>query len=323
MMFSSAIAFGYAWPLSFITPVFTAKLLTTPRTLPAKAQIGFLVLLFTGLSVGTEILLPLLQYPGVYLIFTALVLFLLFYAKAGGTNPLLVVFMLMGIIVVPLIGTVNPGLARGVADGLFFSAAVSMAAIHISSALFPDPPGLDVTDKPQAPPKAPLPQWERIALAMRSVTVLFPLVVMFQLFSMVNAAVALIFAMMLTLEPTYGAHLKAGSGLILANLSGGLVAVVIYQLLVWVPSFPFFLLLVTLSGLMIGNQIVAGTKIGKLLSAGITAVFIVLGPALTGDSAAGATLAIRLALIAVGVVYVVFAFGLLERLTRGKRRLAT
>ena len=151
---------------------------------------------------------------------------------------------------------------------------------------------------------------------------LFPLVVYFQLYSAVGAAVMLIFAMMLSLEPTYGVHLRAGSGLILANLSGGLVGVIIYQLLVMVPSFSFFLMLCLIAGLMIGDQIFSDTKLGKLLSAGITAVFIVLGPTLTGDAAAGANLALRLFLIAAGVIYVVLAFGLLERLTRGRRTLA-
>jgi hypothetical protein len=59
--------------------------------------------------------------------------------------------------------------------------------------------------------------------------------------------------------------------------------------------------------------------LGKLLSAGITAVFIVLGPSLTGDSTAGAGLAMRLVLISAGVIYVVLAFGLLRRLTEGGR----
>jgi len=322
MTLSAAIAFGIGWPLSFITPVFAAKLLASPRTLPLKAQFGFLLLLKVGLVVGTEVFLPMLQYPGVFLLFSGLVLFLLFYAKAGGAPPLLIVFLLIGIIVVPLVGTINPALSRGVANGLFFSAAIAIATINVSNALLPDPSGLEVPKTPEASTAPPPTPHEQAILALRSVVVLYPLFVVFMLFSAVGGAVALIFAMMLTLEPTYGVHLSAGKGLIMANLSGGMVAVVIYQLLVFVPSYPFFLMLVTASGLLIGNQIFSGSKLGKLLSAGITAVFIVLGPTLTGDAAAGANLALRLALIAAGVIYVVFAFGLLERLTRGKRRLA-
>jgi len=322
MTLSSAIAFGVAWPLSFITPVLAAKLLTTPRALGPKQQIGFLVLLWAGLTVGTELLLPLLSYPAVHILFTGLALFLLFYAKASGTNPIVIVFVLIGVIVVPLIGTVQPSLARAVAQGLVFSAAVSVLTIYIAGAVFPDPTDVPVPVKPPAPATKPTSS-ECARLALRSLIVLYPLVVFFQLYSMTGASVMLIFAMMLSLEPTYGVHLKAGSGLIFANLSGGLVGVILYQLLVMVPSFWFFLMLCLLSGLLIGDQIFSHTKLGQLLSAGITAVFIVLGPTLTGDAAAGANLALRLALIAAGVIYVVLAFGLLERLTRGARRMQT
>jgi hypothetical protein len=322
MTLSSAIAFGFAWPLSFVTPVMAAKLLTAPRALGPKQQIGFLVLLWAGLTIGTEILLPLLSYPAVHLLITGLALFLLFYKKASGTNPIVIVFILIGVIAVPLIGTVQPSLARAVAQGLVFAAAVSVLTIYVSGALFPDPPDAPAPPKPEAAASRPTSK-ECAVLALRSLIVLYPLVVLFQLYSMTGAAVMLIFAMMLSLEPAYGVHLKAGSGLILANLSGGLVAVILYQLLVMVPSFWFFLTLCLLSGLLIGDQIFSHTKLGQLLSAGITAVFIVLGPTLTGDAAAGANLALRLALIAAGVIYVVLAFGLLERLTRRTRRMQT
>jgi hypothetical protein len=319
---SSALAFGWAWPLSFITPVITAKLLTTPRALAPKQQIGFLMLLWAGLTLGTELILPVLHYPVVHVLLTGLALFLLFYKKAQGTHPILIVFLLIGVIVVPLIGTIQPSLARAVAKGLFYSAAISVATVYVATALFPDPSDAPPPPTPDAAARERSPT-ECAALSLRSVAVLFPLVVLFQLYSMTGAAVMLIFAMLLSMEPTYGVHLRAGSGLILANLSGGLVGVLLYQLLVMVPSFWFLLMLCLAAGLTIGHEIFSGTKLGKLLSAGITAVFIVLGPSLTGDSAAGANLATRVGLITAGVIYVVLAFGLLERLTRGRRRLAT
>jgi hypothetical protein len=131
--------------------------------------------------------------------------------------------------------------------------------------------------------------------------------------------VALIMATLLSLEPDYGKHLKTGKGLILANLVGGLIAVIIYRLLIWVPSFPFFVLLVLLGGLWMGELIFSDRVLGKLLAGGITTVFLILGPVLTGEAVAGQELLIRLGLIMAAVVYVVLAFGLLERLTRGRR----
>jgi len=102
--------------------------------------------------------------------------------------------------------------------------------------------------------------------------VLDPLVLYLQLYSLISGLVMLVFAMMLSLEPSYGVHLKAGSALIRANLAGGVVGVAVYELLVMVPSFPFLLLLCFAAGLLVGDQIFAGTPLGKALSAGITAI---------------------------------------------------
>ena len=111
MTLSSAVALGLAWPLSFITPVMTAKLLTQPKVMPFKAGLAFVVLAGGALFLSARLLLPMLSYPAVHLLLTALILFLLFYAKAGGTNPILVVLLLIGTLVIPLIGTVAESLA--------------------------------------------------------------------------------------------------------------------------------------------------------------------------------------------------------------------
>lgn len=147
----------------------------------------------------------------------------------------------------------------------------------------------------------------------------YPLAEAILLFSLVDLAVVLVMAALLALEPTFGKHLAAGRKLILTNLAGGLVAVVIYNLLVWVPSFTFFLLLLFLTGLWVGSWIFSDHPFGKLLGGGITTLFLILGPVVTGDAEAGSKLYLRVAMIMGAVVYVVLAFGLIERLTRGRR----
>jgi len=327
MALSAGIAFGLAWPLAFLTPVITAKLLTIQKALPLKAGVGFIVILSGALILTRELLIPTLDYPVIHLLLTGLILFLLFYAKAGGTNPILVVLLMLGVLVVPLAGTVSETLAVAVTQGLIFATVVAVAMLYITAAIFPDPrveegSGVAAEESSEAADEgseAGLSPQIRSALALRSLIVLFPLAVGFQLFSLLGFMVALIMATLLALEPGYGKHLKAGKGLILANLVGGLIAVGIYRLLVWVPSFIFFVLLVFLGGLWMGGWIFSGRPLGRLLGGGITTVFLILGPVLTGEAAAGVELLIRLGLIMGAVVYVVLAFGLLERLTRGRR----
>ena len=325
MALSAGIAFGLAWPLAFLTPVITAKLLTLPKPLPLKAGIGFIVILTGSLVLAREFLIPTLDYPAIHFLLTGLILFLLFYAKAGGTNPVLVVLLVIGILVVPLAGTVSATLAEAVTLGVIFAAVVAIAMLYLTAALFPDPrleegTGVEAEEAVAGEESEGRPSSHiRSVLALRSLVVLFPLAVGFQLFSLLGSMVALIMATLLALEPEYGKHLKAGKGLILANLVGGLIAVGVYRLLVWVPSFTFFVLLVFLGGLWMGGWIFSDRLLGKLLGGGITTVFLILGPVLTGEAAAGIELLIRLGLIMGAVVYVVLAFGLLERLTRGRR----
>ncbi len=333
MTLSSGVAFGLAWPLSFLTPVLTAKLLSLPKVMPFKTSLAFVAMISGSFILSVRLLLPTLAYPAVHLLVMALILFLLFYAKAGGTNPILVVFLLISALVVPLIGTVSESLAILISKGLIFATIVAVAMVYVAAAVFPDPPGVGPTvasagqasgggeeggEAERVGDGPPSPRI-RTALALRSFVVLYPIVMVFQMFSIAEGAVVLIFASLLTMEPTFGKHLAAGKGLILANLVGGLVAVVIYQLLVMVPSFAFLLLVVLLAGLWVGGWIFSDRPLGKLLGGGITTLFIVLGPTLTGEAQAGADLFVRLAMIMGAVVYVVLAFGLLERLTRGRR----
>jgi hypothetical protein len=327
MTLSAGIAFLLAWPLAFITPVMAAKLLTLPKVLPAKAAAGFIGVLGVSMFLSTQLLLPTLEFHAVHLLLTALILFLLFYAKASGTNPLLVVLLLLGVLVVPLVGTISQPLAAAAASGIVFSTAVAIGVVYVVSAIFPGPASSAPAEESPgsgigAGTSDLLPQSERIALASRSFVVLYPLTVVFLYYSLVGGTVVLVMASFLAMEPTFGKHLAAGKGLILGNLVGGLVAVAIYNLLVWVPAYPFFLLLVLLAGLWVGGWIFSDHPLGKLFGIGITAVFLILGPAVTGDAEAASKLYTRVALIMGAVVYVVLAFGLLERLTRGRRRAA-
>ena len=59
--------------------------------MPPKLAVGFLVVFGAGLLFGTNVMLATLAYPAIHMLFTGLLLFLLFYAKAGGTNPVLLI----------------------------------------------------------------------------------------------------------------------------------------------------------------------------------------------------------------------------------------
>ena len=211
MTLSSGVAFGLAWPLSFLTPVLAAKLLSLPKVMPFKKSLAFVAIISGSFLLSAWLLLPTLRYPFVHLVITALILFLLFYARAGGTNPLIVVFLLIAALVVPLIGTLSESLAMAVSKGLIFATVVAVAMTYVAAAAFPDPPGLGPTvasasqggdsgeDEGAGEGDGPPSPRVRTAMALRSMVVLYPLVVVFQMFSIADFAVVIIFASLLTL----------------------------------------------------------------------------------------------------------------------------
>lgn len=318
LVLASGIAFAFAWPLAFLMPVIAAKLLTAPRAMSVRVAVGALALLGVSLLFATQVMLPTLDYPPIHVALTGLLLYRLMLWKISGGPAVVVVLLIIGILLVPLVGTVDPELAGAVAVGLYLDAVLAVAIVFMVSALIPDPADAPPHLKPKPEPLAES-RRERSTLAIRSVVVLLPLAASLQLFSLTDATVSLMMAILLTLEPRYGKHLKTGMGLLAANLAGGLVAVAMYQAMIFVPSYAFLLLVTSLAGLVIGGQIFSGSKVGKLLGAGITTAYIVLGPSLTGTSEAGASMLLRLAFVVVGVAYVVFAFGLMERLHLLKR----
>ena len=80
-----AVAFGFAWPMGFLTPVLVAKLLGTPGFRPSLAgAAGMLGTIAIGLGLGLAIALPLNAYPAVQLLVVGLALFRIFHASASG-----------------------------------------------------------------------------------------------------------------------------------------------------------------------------------------------------------------------------------------------
>jgi hypothetical protein len=107
MTASAGIAFLSAWPLSFITPLLVAKLLSLPRDPPLKAGVGLIVILSVSFFLSAWLLLPTARYPAVHLLLMGLILFHLFFAKAGGANPIMVTFTLIGVMAIALVGSVS------------------------------------------------------------------------------------------------------------------------------------------------------------------------------------------------------------------------
>ena len=311
-----AFAMGFAWQLSFLTPVLALSFLATPAPRPTlKAGIVFVTVIAVACMAGLLLSRYLLPYPLVFIPFTGLLLLRLFYAKSGGASPLLITWLMIAILLIPLMAMQSPALAVGVAGGIVFGAAMTVLVVWLAYGIFPDPAGPQ--NEPVAPAPAPAPtKTERLRDSILSTVVVLPVLIMFYSFEFVGSLLVLIFIALLSMQPSFAKNFEAGFALIIGNVVGGLAAIVFYNLLVVVPEFVFLIVLTLLAGLIFGSRVFSGKKTAPLYGMAFSTVLLVIGstPSSTGD--AGAKVYTRIVQIMLAVGYVVVAFGVIERIAK-------
>ena len=88
-----------------------------------------------------------------------------------------------------------------------------------------------------------------------------------------------------------------------------------YELVVMVPMFSYLILLFFGLSLWIGNQVLTQRKYADSVKAGFSTVVIIFGFAVSSNEVdAGGKIISRVIQIAIVVIYMVLAFGLIEKL---------
>ena len=174
-----ATAMGFDWPMSFLTAVLSLSFLASPAGSPAfKAGISFILTIaiasYAALLIG-GILLP---YPFVYIPFIGLLLFRLYYAKGSSFPPLLILWLLIALLLIPLMMIHSPALAETIAIYLVVGASAALLVTWISFALFPDR-SIDKNEKINSPPPLHPKKEERFQTAVDSTIVVFPVLILF------------------------------------------------------------------------------------------------------------------------------------------------
>lgn len=313
-----AVAMGFGWQLSFLTPVLSLSFLGTPAPRPKlKGGIAFIAVVAVACLAGMMLSRFVLPYPLVFIPFTGYLLFRLFYAKTGGVSPLLIMWMLIALLVIPMLAMLAPALAGLVAAGIVVGATVTIGVVWLTYGIFPDPVGAAQEAAPVKPAAVAMPG-ERLQGAVLSTSVLFPVFVLFYMFQWADSILILIFVAILAQQPSFATNFKAGVALIVGNVIGGAAAIVFYELLVVVPEFWFLLVLTLLAGLVFGTRVFSGKPTAPLCGMAFSTLLLVIGSTTSGEGEAGSKVYSRVMQMLAAVVYVVAAFGLIERFKRAR-----
>ena len=308
-----AMAQSIAWPMAFITPVFTAMFLASPTPCPTRPAVVFLAISMLATSAtGLFLTLFLLPYLLAYVVGLILIYLLIFYWAFSGANPFLIVMILVGVTAIPVLGQLTPNLALGFSIGFSISALAAIALVLLAHGLVPDQPAPPTTGTAAAQKALPSEE-QRLEMAFMSTLVVAPAALFFLHFQLASELVTLIFIVTMSFQPNVKAGLAASKKNLTGAFAGGLIATVWYELLVMVPSFTFLILLTFAFMLWVGAGIYSGRSNAAVYAASLSTVLIVLGGAVGSEEAEAATkFYIRVLQIFVAGLYVVGVFSLLE-----------
>ena len=317
-----AVALGVNWQLSFLTPVLALSFFASPTPRPTLKQgVSFVAVIAVACLAGLKLGQYLLSYPLVYIPFTGLVLFRIFYMMASGRSPLLTMWLLIALLVIPLITITSPAIAHMVAAGILTGAAATVGVVWLAYGVLPDPPGTHDVNAPVGERAELPPAMERFKTAAISILVVLPVLVLFYAFKLQSSLLILIFVALLTSQPGFATSFKAGTALIIGNVIGGAASIVMYELLAMMPQFYFLVMTTFLAGLIFGARVFSDNPKAKLYGMAFSTLLLVIGSTTaSGSDEAGSAVYTRVAQITIAVVWVVMASGVADRYIRRKRR---
>lgn len=297
----AAMAFDYT--LSYLTPVLALNFLAPGAKPPTLKSSLFFLLLISGTSLaGILFSRFFIDYPLVFLPLLVLIVFHLYYAN---TLPQMKIWFLISLLLIPMISQQSSQLASVVAANLVVNALLAIVLVTIVYFLFPEKNYSAEGKKAQA--KENLTQKQRYHEALKKTLVILPVLILFFVFSITNALLVLIFAAILSMNPATS-NKKAGMALILANLGGGLAAIIAFNLLTVVPDFIFLGLITLFTGLVMGQKLFGKKPLSSLFGTAFSTFLLILGNVTSFVGEAGEMVWTRIFQLVIVVIYVVVAF---------------
>ena len=300
----TAASYGFALPLSFLSPVLAVLLLASmPRPLPVKmALVLTLVAAFTT-SLGL-LLVPLLRYyPVCGVLLIGVGLFMVFTYGLRGGNVLIMTFLVIGMTMISAAGFASFELAMAVIGALVKGLLLAVVIVGLSHILFPEP-----ANSPAPPPAPALPAEDVPRVALRATLIVLPTFLLV-LIDPASYLPIILKAVSLGQQSTTTRTHHAGRELLGSTLLGGLLAVLFWCALSLFVHLWMFFLWMLLFGLLVARklyrlhptQLTPGFWLNTLIT-----MIILLGQSVE-DSAAGkdvySAFAVRMGLFILVTLY--------------------
>jgi len=318
-----AVAYGMAWQLSFIAPLFATIFLLFPVWIGWKMAVQLLIRLTFSLLLGLMISEMFLDFPIICILLYGLLFFFIYYNDTPSAPPFAAMFMTIGITIVPMMGLSGAGLPHFIAIALLINMGVGLVFAWLFHTIIPNslaeqsslqPPG-----KKPSPPPLPSRE-ERIRLALNSTIVALTAVIIFFSFNLVAYAFAMIQICFMVGEAKANASAQALKANAISCCIGGVAIIIAFNLLVAVPTYPFLLALTLLFALYFSRQIFGGGKMAKIYISGLTTFLVLLGTSTMVEKVASTNFYLRIGQILFAGLFAVAGLILVEHFLRPEKR---
>ncbi len=323
---TTAVAFSYgmAWPLSFIAPLFAAIFLVFPAWIGWRMAVQLLLRLSISLLIGLVISEFFLDFPLLCVPLYGLLFFYIYYNDTPSAPPMAALFMTIGITIVPMMGLSGAILSHVIAMALLFNMGVGLIFAWLFHTVVPNRLANQNDQAPPAKKPAPPPEpskEERARLALVSTLVALTAVTLFFSLNLVSYAFAMIQICLMAGAPNANASFQVMKGNAIACLIGGVAIIIVYNLLVAVPTYLFLVAITLYFSLLFSRQIYGGGPKAKAYISGLTTFLVLLGTSTMAENAASTNFYLRIAQILFAGLFTVAGLVIVEHLLRpGKRR---
>ena len=312
------VAMGADYTLSYLTPVLALGFLAPGAKAPnLQSSVAFLLIIAGASLAGVLFTRFFLDFPLVFIPLLVLAIFHIYYTTSLQKMKM---WLIIALLLIPMVSMESASLGQVVAVNLVVNAFVAIALTGLVYFIFPASKPTNEEAKANSPQTVSV--MERFHSALKKTLVVMPVLVLFFVFNWSNALLVLIFIAILSMNPATSSK-KTGIAIIIANLGGGLAAIVAFNLLTIVPSFYFLGLLVLLGGLLFGHSYFSGKKAAPLFGMAFSTYLLILGNVTSFYGEAGEAVWTRILQIGIVVIYVVIAFSVVDHYSSQKRSLTS
>ncbi len=304
--------------LSYLTPVLALNFLSPGvKPLTFRTSLAFLLTIAGASILSILFTRSFLDYPLVFLPLISMAIFLIYYTARFQKMK---VWLIISLLVIPMASLQSPEMGNLIAVNLFINALIAVILVAAVNFLFPfgelEENGAQVQKGPE------LTDWQNFNAAVIKTLVVVPVLFVFFIFNLAEALLVMVFISILSLNPAT-ANKKAGMAIILANLGGGIAAIIAFNLLTIVPDIFFLGLIALLAGLIFGVRLFDRKPVSPMFGMAYSTFLLILGNVTSFRGEAGEKVWSRIFQLGIVVIYFVVAFALVGRISEKQPKTST